>query len=112
MTSLRWTEPVPLVEQPTGELWVAGTRIGLEDVWELYQQGYSPEEIVLAYPSLQLADVYAVLTYALRHPEQVAAYVQQQREQARQAEQAVQAFYPRELAARVSARKKRRWHLC
>ncbi|MCS6781941.1 MAG: DUF433 domain-containing protein [Gloeomargarita sp. SKYG98] len=105
MTSWRWTEPIPLIKQPTGELWIAGTRIGLEDVWELYQQGYSPEEISLAYPSLQLADVYAVLTYALRHPERIATYMQQQQEQARQAQQAAQAFYPRELAARLLALK-------
>lgn len=61
-----------------------GTRVFLEDILEAYERGLSPEEMVLAFPSLRLADVYAVLAYAFAHPEEVAAYRKRQEARARE----------------------------
>jgi uncharacterized protein (DUF433 family) len=45
-------------------LLVKGTRVPVESVVSLWADGYSPERIVEAYPSLTLNDVYAVLEQA------------------------------------------------
>ncbi|MCH1927352.1 DUF433 domain-containing protein [Shewanella sp. C31] len=51
------TERIPLVADEAGGLRVEGTRVYLEDLLDAYEGGLSPEEMVLAYPSLSLADV-------------------------------------------------------
>src|SRR5947209_1115224 len=74
--------PVPLRDDGHGGLRVGQTRVRLESVWHLYQEGASPAEIVQAFATLQAADVYAVLAWALRHPEEVAAYLKCRDEEA------------------------------
>ncbi|MBO0699558.1 MAG: DUF433 domain-containing protein, partial [Zavarzinella sp.] len=59
--------PVPLDRLPNGVLRVAGTRIGLDLVIGAYKAGQTPEQIVEAYDSLRLADVYALIAYYLDH---------------------------------------------
>lgn len=54
---------------------IAGTRVGIETVVRDYLRGASPEEIVLNYPTLTLAQVYATITYYLTHQDRVAAYM-------------------------------------
>ena len=76
--------PVPLRDDGHGGLRVGQTRVRLESVWHLYQQGASPADIVQAFDTLQLADVYAVLAWALRHSEDVGAYLKQRDEEAAQ----------------------------
>ncbi|WP_227645971.1 DUF433 domain-containing protein, partial [Klebsiella pneumoniae] len=60
-----------------------------------------PEEMVQAFPSLRLADVYAVLAYALAHPEEVEAYRKRQEARARKAEAAVREYRPEGLLRRL-----------
>jgi uncharacterized protein (DUF433 family) len=84
--------PVPLRDDGHGGLRVGQTRVSFESVWHLSQKGASPAEIVQAFDTLLLADVYAVLAWALRHPEDVDAYLKRRNEEAaalrRQLEQA------------------------
>lgn len=84
--------PVPLRDDGYGGLRVGQTRVSFDSVWHTHQQGASPAEIVQAFDTLQLADVYAVLAWALRHPEEVDAYLKRRDEEAaemrRQLEQA------------------------
>ncbi len=54
---------------------IAGTRIGIETVLRDYQEGASPEEIVLRYPTLSLEQVHATITYYLANREQVETYL-------------------------------------
>jgi uncharacterized protein (DUF433 family) len=75
---------VPLREDGHGGLRVGATRVSLESVLHLHQQGASPAEIVQAFDTLTLADVYAVLAWALRHPEGVDAYLKRRDEEAAQ----------------------------
>jgi hypothetical protein len=49
--------------------------VTLDCLVELFDQGASPEEIAAEYDSVALADVYAVLTYYLRHQDDVKAYL-------------------------------------
>jgi uncharacterized protein (DUF433 family) len=53
--------PVPLAEDEHGVIRVAGSRVTLDSVVALFDQGATAEEIVQSFPSLKLGDVYAVL---------------------------------------------------
>ena len=75
-------EQIPLCTDSDGVVRVADTRVPLETVTDSFNAGASPEEIVLSYPSLQLADVYAVITYYLRNRTEVDRYVTEQDERA------------------------------
>ncbi len=50
--------------------------MGIETILRDYQQGASPEEIVIHYPTLSLEQVHAVITYYLANREKVEAYLQ------------------------------------
>jgi uncharacterized protein (DUF433 family) len=60
---------------------IAGTRVGIETVLRDYQEGASPEEIVLRYPTIDLEQVYATITYYLANREAVETYLQQVKQQ-------------------------------
>lgn len=72
------TLSVPLTAEDSGVVRIANTRISLEAVVELFRSGETPEQIIEAYPVLHLDDVYAVFTYCLKHPEEIALYLQEQ----------------------------------
>ncbi len=72
------TEPTPLKVNADGVALVGGTRVTLRTVVSVFKQGATAEEIVSQYPSLDLADVYAVIAYYLRHQNEVEAYLQEQ----------------------------------
>jgi uncharacterized protein (DUF433 family) len=60
---------------------IAGTRVGIETGVGDYQDGASPEEIALRYPTLRLEQIHATITYYLAHPDRVNAYLQRVRQQ-------------------------------
>jgi uncharacterized protein (DUF433 family) len=104
--------PVPLRNDGHGGLRVGQTRVSLESVWQLYQQGASPADILRAFNTLNPADLYAVLAWALRHPEDVDAYLKRRDEEAaalrRQLEEA--GVTPsREESAKVQENLMARW---
>lgn len=72
-------EPVPLTVDSDQVMRIAGTRVELETVVLAFDAGATPEEIAQDYPVLDLEDVYAVITYYLRHREEVRAYVERRR---------------------------------
>lgn len=76
------TERVPLTRAARGVVLIEGTRLPLDSVVEAFSEGKSAEEIVLSYPTLDLAAVYAVLAYYLRHREDVDRYIAQRRQEA------------------------------
>lgn len=75
-------EIIPLQADSDGVVRVAGTRVTLETVIAAFSEGATAEEIAQQYPSLNLADIYAVIGYYLRHSEEVTAYLQQRKVQA------------------------------
>jgi len=62
------TVAVPLWEEPPGVFRVGKSRVLLELVLRAFQHGETPEGIVRSYRSLQLADVYAVISRYLANP--------------------------------------------
>jgi uncharacterized protein (DUF433 family) len=100
------TEPVPLVADVDGVIRVKGTRVTLDTVAEAFGRGATAEEIAQQYPTLALADVYAVLGYLLRHQSKVASYLEQRA--ARSAavhDENERRFDPQGIRARLLARR-------
>lgn len=69
------SETIPLSIDANGVWRVGGTRVTLDTVVIRFQEGASAEEIVDRYPSLNLADVYLVIGFYLRHQESVDQYL-------------------------------------
>jgi uncharacterized protein (DUF433 family) len=54
---------------------IKGHRLGIEDLLDLYNSGYSPEQIALEFPSLTLEQIHATITYYWHNREEVDAYL-------------------------------------
>ena len=65
----------PLRLEEGGVVRVGRSRISLDLVVEQYENGMTPEEMVRAYDTLALADVYAAIAYYLSHRDEVQAYL-------------------------------------
>ncbi len=72
--------PIPLKTDQEGVVRVGGTRVTLDTVASAFKEGATAEEIVAQYPSLLLADVYAVIGYYLQHRPEVEAYLRQRQQ--------------------------------
>jgi uncharacterized protein (DUF433 family) len=78
------TEILPLETDANGVVRVGNTRVTLDTIVMAFTEGATAEEIALQYPSLHLADIYAVIAYYLRHRAAVEAYLGHRAEQAAQ----------------------------
>lgn len=78
-------DPCPLREDAHGVIRVGQTRVTLQSVVGLFDQGASAEEIALRFDALTLAEVYASLSFYLSHREQVLQYLAEQRQASEQA---------------------------
>lgn len=97
--------PVPLYRDPNGKIRVNGTRILLELVIHAYLRGETVEEIVDSYPTLKLADVYAVLAYYLTNREEMDTYLHEADQRAQEIQRETEANYsPETLALRARLR--------
>ncbi|NCQ70893.1 MAG: DUF433 domain-containing protein [Microcystis aeruginosa L111-01] len=109
MTLAILAEPAPLQANEDGAILVGKTRVTLDTVVSVFNQGATAEEIVNRYPSLNLADVYATIAFYLKHQSEVAAYLQQRQQQAQEIRVINQArFDPQGLRDRLLARKAER----
>jgi hypothetical protein len=79
----------------------------LERVIHAFEDGATPEGIVQSYDTLDLADVYAVLTWYLRHKVEVEDYLRKRAEEAEAIRRMIEAKQPdrAELRARLMARR-------
>lgn len=102
------TLTVPLKTDRDGVVRVGGTRVTLDTLVTAFNEGATPEGIVNQYPSLDLADVYAVIGYYLRSRQEVDSYLQQrQSETARVRAENEARFDPRGLRDRLLSRQKK-----
>ena len=94
---------VPLFDDGQGGLRVTGTRVLLERIIHAFEDGATPEGIVQSYDTLQYADVYAVLTWYLRHKAEVEEYLRKREAEAETIRKTIEAkqTYRAELRART-----------
>jgi uncharacterized protein (DUF433 family) len=83
-------------------------RIGIDDVLELYLDGYTPEEIVSHYPTLRPVDVYATITYYHQNRTEVEAYLARLQAWREQHRQEIASQEPPAVVERVRALKAER----
>ena len=100
-------EPIPLEADASGTVRVGGTRLTLEAIVGAFKRGDSPNEIAAAFPGLELADVYAVITYYLRHRAEVEEYLRAQEARAARVRRKIEASQgdQRGLRERLLARR-------
>jgi uncharacterized protein (DUF433 family) len=99
-------EPIPLKADVDGVVRVSGTRVTLDSVVAAFREGATAEEIVLQYPSLDLASVYAVITYYLQRRPQVEAYLRQRQARVDEVQRQNEArFDPQGIRERLLARR-------
>lgn len=107
MIATKTAEPVPLATDPGGTVRVGGTRVTLDTVVASFQDGATAEEIAQQYPTLQLADVYATISYFLRHRFEVEKYLAARQVRADEIRQDVEAGSELNgIRARLEARRK------
>lgn len=97
---------LPLRETQEGVILIEGTRVPLDTVIRAFVRGDSPEAILRGYPTLNLADVYAVIAFYLRKRPQVDAYLAKREKQAEEVHREIDARSPADgLRERVQARR-------
>ncbi|MEP7293821.1 MAG: DUF433 domain-containing protein, partial [Chloroflexota bacterium] len=82
ITSPPLTITVPIRTDEHGSIRVGGTRVLLDVVIACYHQNDTPERIQEGFPTLKLADIYAVITYYLENREWVDHYLQEREQEA------------------------------
>jgi uncharacterized protein (DUF433 family) len=106
MTLTIVAETAPLKTNEDGLILVGKTRVTLDTVIAVFNQGTTAEEIIYRYPSLNLADVYATIAFYLNHQSEVEAYLQQRQQQSQEIREMNQArFDPQGLRDRLLARR-------
>lgn len=98
--------PPPLRTDADGVVRIGGTRVPLETVVSAFDRGAAAEEIVMRFPTLDLSDVYATITYILQHRAEVDEYMAGRREEARRVRAEVERrFDTSDLRKRLLARR-------
>lgn len=107
MTSITLVEhPVPLRETEDGTLVVGKSRIPVERVVHAFLSGSTPEEIAQQFETLQLGDVYAVISYYLAHRNELNQYIAERSGSAARLRHQVELqFDPAGIRERLTARR-------
>lgn len=77
----------PITTNADGVMLMGKTRVTLDTVIAAFDEGATAEEIVYRYPSLKLADIYAVIAFYLNNQQEVAIYLQQRKQKAQEVKQ-------------------------
>jgi uncharacterized protein (DUF433 family) len=100
-------DPVPLRVDASGVVCVGDTRVSLDTVIRAYLEGATAEEIAEQFSTLHLADIYAAITYYLKHRGEVDEYLGRRRQQQEKVRQENEARTdPSGLRERLLARMK------
>jgi uncharacterized protein (DUF433 family) len=110
MITLEKTQAMPLRLTGDGTIRIADSRVSLDSVLHHYKLGASAEQIAQKFPALDLADVYAAITYYLNHGEAVEEYLRQQEAEGDEVQEEIESDpqYQKasaELRARLLSRK-------
>jgi uncharacterized protein (DUF433 family) len=92
---------IPLRTDENGVIRIGNTRVTLHTIIKSYQLGESPEIIYEGFPTIPLADIYAIIAYYLANRQLIDAYIQQVDEEAEHLRQEWEARYTPEQQART-----------
>jgi len=76
------TEAPPLRRDPSDALRIGNSRVLLELVIRAFEDGATPETIAQQYPTITLAEIYSVISYYLRHRDEIETYLAERERQA------------------------------
>lgn len=100
------TTTVPLSLDQAGVLRVAGTRVSFDSIIFAFNEGATPEEIVQQYPTLDLKDVYAVISHYLQNSPEVEEYLERRQAERQELKKELESrFDPHGIRERLLARK-------
>lgn len=85
---------LPVRVEANGAVRISDTRITLEVILTAFEQGETPEQIVHAYPSLQLSDVCTLYAYYCKNKALFCQYLEQSRAQEQAIRQKIETEYP------------------
>lgn len=109
MTAIKFVKYAPPVDSRIG--WdedgvprIVGTRVHLHYVLWRYTQGDTPEQIIEQYPTLRLADAYAVITYYLQNREEMDEFLRKAEAEEEQGYAEMAANNPEPLSERIRVR--------
>ena|SRR5256884_1421702 len=110
MTTLETSQTLPLRLTEDGTIRIADSRVSLDSVVHHYKLGASAEQIAQKFPALELADIYAAITYYLNHEEAIEEYLRQQEAKGDEVQEKIESDPQHqkksaELRARILARK-------
>jgi uncharacterized protein (DUF433 family) len=100
-------DSIPLAQDAHGVYRVGGTRVTLDLVVRAFQRGATAEEIVQAFPSLELSVVYQVLGYYLKRRAEFSDYFKRRESEDQELLAAHPEWSPSGLRERLLARRKR-----
>jgi uncharacterized protein (DUF433 family) len=87
-------QPPPLRTDEHGVVRVGRTRVRLDSVLHAYKSGCSAEDILRKFPSLQLADIHAVIAYYLWYRDAVEQYLAERERIEEEALREIEARFP------------------
>ncbi len=90
MNSLNTSTTIPINKGSDGVIRIGSTRVTLETVVQVFQNGSTAEEIAFQYPVLDLSDIYAVISYYLKNQTAVDNYIKTSQTAAEEIKSAVQ----------------------
>src|SRR5438874_10962840 len=107
MAPIIQTDPTPLRVDEHGVIRVGDSQVLLDIVIREFNNGAEPEAIAHGFPTLNLADVYGVIAYYLRHRPEIDEYLHARCQEAEQLRQQIEATQSgrTELRAKLLARK-------
>lgn len=99
-------DAIPLAQDAYGVYRIGGTRVTLDLVVRAFHRGATAEEIVQAFPSLELSDVYQVIGYYLKRSAEFSEYFKKRESEERELLAAHPEWSPNGLRERLLARRK------
>jgi hypothetical protein len=97
----------PLWMDEHSDIYAGRSHVLVDTIIAEYKAGTSPDDIARGYDTVQLADVYGVISYYLRYQEAVEAYLRRREMEAEELRQKTEAAQPSK--ADLKAQIKERW---
>jgi uncharacterized protein (DUF433 family) len=102
------TSEIKLTRNEAGVLLIGDSRVSLDTVIIAFNQGATPEQIVEDYDSLELVEVYAVISYYLQNREEVEKYLAGRKIQRKTLRREIESRTdPQEIRERLLARRRK-----